>query len=122
LADNFQAEQQFPEAELASLELAQPGVKHVGLFRFLRLFVVIIFLTVFLTMYLLQHAHVMSVSYKLTELENNLKNLRRENEKYQIELARHSGLSDIDREATEQLGLLRSNQIIFLKVAKFKNE
>ena len=80
----------------------------------LRFFLLVGFILVGLyAVYLFQQIPLMHTNEQITKLEIQIRDLRYENEKLEIELTRYTGLEHIDAEAAK-LGLIRPQQVRFI--------
>jgi cell division protein FtsB len=101
----FMEEQCFDNALLPKKHLAR---------NFLFNLTVFILVVAFLVVYLVQHIKVMDLNFQYQKLEKEFFQIRHENEKMQIILAKDMSLGNIDSLAVNKLGMVRPKYIEYI--------
>ena len=88
----------------------KPNLIKVSL-RFLAVVVIIAFFTAYLT----QQIHLMSLSHEIAALEEQLEIIHRDNERFRLAYTQAENLAYVEQIAVHKLGMVRPQQIIYLK-------
>lgn len=85
---------------------------------FFRITALFLLAVIFFVSYLAFHINVMQQANDLHELEKDLKQIRRENERLQIELAKYTSMEHIDAAAVYKVKMCRPAQIHYVQIKK----
>ncbi|MGM0410672.1 MAG: cell division protein FtsL, partial [Bacillota bacterium] len=69
----------------------------------------IIVIAIMLSFYIVQSVTINHLSYKVNQLENELETLERKNQNLELESAKNLSLSNIEKIAKNELGMVESN-------------
>jgi hypothetical protein len=68
--------------------------------------------------YLIHHSYTMKINYEKLKIENQLKELRQENDLLEIDAAKMTSLSELDSYAKNKLNMYRPTQIEYIILPK----
>ena len=95
--------------------------KKAGLFGMALRFLAVVFTIAVFTAYLTQQIYLMNLNHDIALLERDLETIHQDNEVLRLQYAQTENLANIEKIALNKLGMVRPQQIIYIRGLELAN-